>query len=42
MSPFPTHYNPRFRWPQTLGGLHYLAFAILMLKDFVAAMAYVL
>ena len=30
------------RLPETLAGLHYLAFAILMLKNFVSLMAHVL
>jgi len=30
------------RLPETLAGLHYLAFAILMLKNFVSVMAHVL
>ena len=30
------------RLPETLAGLHFLAFAILMLKRFVAVMAYLL
>ena len=30
------------RLPETLAGLHYLAFAILMLKNFVSVMAHIL